>query len=927
MRRTAKALGLILAIVLVLSISTQLISLSSGTRDTASRVTLDSGGYELVTHKMSLAEFQAYQNSVEATHSSDTDVRYGTGLRAPNGNEWLDIAENAYLVEAVTSQTNPPAAVDNSLSPYFPPIGDQGTIGSCASWAVSYYCKTYQEAKEHNWDLSEAKWIGGWTDGNITAEYQSKIMSPAFVYNLINGGVDEGSFFESAIRLVANVGVCSWEKMPYDTYDYTRWPSEDAWAEAPLYRADSTYNYQYLYANTTQGVESLKNWLAADNLAVVAIHALDNLWNYTSRSKALNSMDLITTDTYIMGELDHAATLVGYDDLFTYVENGTVHRGAFKLANSWGKGTWENIPDGCYWVSCAAMQKMSTSDNPVVLFQDQAGYQPQILASFNITHPCRGDCNITFGYGTAEAPIATKCFSSFVDGGNHSFCPNNIVFDLTDFQSSLTGQYSQPFYMQVYDKLGDNAIGTVNYFEVADTASTQAPKSTVNGQNITLTLKASLAPASLGISASSGPALKELVLSGVGFRGSQVDIAYYDPIVQQWKSIVSDYSINMNFTYNLQAPDLKQSNAAGDTALASDSILFRVTDGGSTYNASYMEMRRGLSQVGNLTAAGLFGSGTDLSGTVFVQNNQSFTVAGQWFKQGSVTMYWDNVIIGNHTVDQTGSFSTAVTVPPTGAGKHTLTVSDGAVNVTATVTRLPTVTANYADIWHAADFAVNLTADYPVTETYYRINGGAAQNVSASGLPVITSEGANNTLTYWSTWSVYGAGNMELAHTTVTGLKLDKTPPTASLQINGGAASTITGTVTLTLNAADAASGLAQVRFSNDAAFAQALWEPYASSKTWQLSGGLGQKTVYCQVMDNAGNTAAVSSQITLATQPTATPTPPTPTPTQTATPSPTATASPAPTPTVPEINVQLIILLLAILTASNLLALKKRKQ
>jgi hypothetical protein len=36
-----------------------------------------------------------------------------------------------------------------------------------------YYCKDFSEAKEHNWDLSEAKWIGGWTVGNITAEYQS----------------------------------------------------------------------------------------------------------------------------------------------------------------------------------------------------------------------------------------------------------------------------------------------------------------------------------------------------------------------------------------------------------------------------------------------------------------------------------------------------------------------------------------------------------------------------------------------------------------------------------------------------------------------------------------------------------------------------------------------------------------------------------
>jgi hypothetical protein len=929
LRRTAKALGLILTVVLVLSISTQLINLSSvsGAVDAVSQVALDYGAYELVAHKMSSAEFQAYQNSVTGTRCSGTAGGYGTGLTAPNGDEWSDIAENGYIVEAVINQTITPAAVDNSLSPYFPPIGDQGIIGSCSAWAVGYYCKTFQEAKEHNWNLSEARWTGGYLDGNITSEYQSKIMSPAFVYNLINAGVDMGSTFESAIRLVSNVGICSWDKMPYDTYDYSRWPTEDAWAEAPLYRADSTYDYQYLYANTTQGVESLKNWFAAGNLALVGVPAIDNLWNYTSYSVALNSQDLITTDTYVSGEFDHAATVVGYDDVVTYVENGTVCRGAFKIANSWGKGSWENIPDGCYWISYAAFQNMIVPENPVVLFQDQTSYEPEILASFNITHPCRGDLNITFGYGTPEAPIVTKNFNSFIDGGNHSFCLNNIVFDLTDFQSSLAGQYSQPFYMQVYDKQGDNAIGIVNYFTVGNTASTQAPISTVNGQNVTLTLNAYLVPASLSISAPSGPALKELTLSGVGFRGNQVDIAYFDPISQQWNSVVSNYGISTNFTYTFQAPDLKQVNPSGDNPAGFDSLVFRVADGISTVNASYMEMRRGLSQVGNVTSAGLFGDGTDLSGQVFAQSEQVFTVAGQWFRQGFVVVYWDSTLIGNLTVDQNGSFSAAATVPTTAAGKHTLTVSDGAVNLTVTVTRLPTVTASYTDIWHAGDFAVDLTADYPVTETYYRINGGATQNVSAGGMPVITTESANNTLEYWSTWSVYGTGNMELAHTTITALKLDKTAPTATLQINGGAASTTSATVTLTLNAADATSGVAQVRFSNDAAFAQASWEPIVSTKTWQLTSGLGQKTVYCQVMDNAGQTATLSSQITLAAQPTATPTPPTPTPTQTTTPEPTATASPAPTPALPETSIQLLILLLAILTASTLLALKTRKQ
>jgi hypothetical protein len=927
-RKTAQAAGLLVIIVSIFSSSAQLIALdcAGAASDADAAILLDYGAYGLVAHRIPDAELEAYQNR-GGTYQAYNGGDYGTGLTAPTQSQLSDIAENGVIVEAVTAQTAPPAAVDLSLSPYFPPIGNQGSQGSCASWAVGYYCKTYQEAKEHNWDLSGARWTGGDDDGNVTAAYQSKIMSPAFVYNLINTGEDVGSGFEAPISLVCNVGVCSWAEMPYYWQDFTRWPTEQAWAEAPLYRANSTYSYQYLYPNTSQGVESLKNWLAAGNLAVIAIDAYDNLWNYTTHSKALNSQDLITTDTYTAGGLDHAATIVGYDDLYTYVENGVVQRGAFKIANTWGKGSWENIPDGCYWISYAAMQEMAATNNPALLFQDQTGYQPQILATFNISHPFRGDCNITFGYGTPEAPIATKSFSSFVDGGNHSFCQNNIVFDLTDFQSSLTGQYSQPFFMQVYDMQGDNAVGTVNYFAVGNTASTQAPISTVNKQNLTLTLNANLAPASLSISAPSGPALKELTLSGVGFRGSKVDISYYDSISQQWKPIVGDYSINTNFTYTLQAPDLQQVNSAGDNTAGFDTVIFRVSDGASTVNASYMEMRRGLSQVGNLTAAGLLGSGADLSGQVFVQNGQAFTIAGQWFRQGFITIYWDSTMIGNLTVDHNGSFSAAATVPTTTAGKHTVTVSDGAVNVTATVTRLPTVTASYTDTWHTSDFTVNLTADYPVTETYYRMNNGQTQNVSASGMPIITTEGTNSTLEYWSTWSVYGTGNMELSHTTIIGIKLDKTAPTASLQINGGAASTTSAAVTLTLNAADATSGLGQMRFSNDAAFAHATWELIASSKTWQLSVGLGQKTVYCQVMDNAGNTATVSAQIELAAQATATPTPPTPTPTQSTIATPSATASPAPTPTVPEISAQILILLLAILTASTLLALKTRKQ
>ena len=417
-------------------------------------IQLNYGSLSVTEHKMSATELQQYKSGAgvyQEGHNYNNIVNgHGTGLSSPTSSEWTDIAKDAYVVDRIIGQT-PLAAVDLTASSWFPPIGDQGQQGSCASFAVGYYCKTFEEAKEHSWNLTNAKWIGENNDGNISADYQSEVMSPAFIYNLVNNGTDGGSDFETPIRLVCNVGICSWQNMPYYWQDHLRWPSENAWAEAPLYRSNSTFGYQYLYVNSTQGVTSLKNWLAADNLAIIGVDAYDNLLNLTGTS----NQDLLTTDNYINKIQDHAATIVGYDDYFPYMENGTLHHGAFKIANSWGIGGWENLPDGCYWISYDVMNELSTSDNPVVLFGDLVGYQPQILATFNVAHDARSDCNITFGLGTPNTPIVTKNFTDFVFGGALPFCQNNIVFDLTEFKDYMTSPYNQQFFMEVYDAGSD----------------------------------------------------------------------------------------------------------------------------------------------------------------------------------------------------------------------------------------------------------------------------------------------------------------------------------------------------------------------------------------------------------------------------------------------------------------------------------------
>ncbi|MEM2951141.1 MAG: PKD domain-containing protein [Nitrososphaeria archaeon] len=90
----------------------------------------------------------------------------------------------------------------------------------------------------------------------------------------------------------------------------------------------------------------------------------------------------------------------------------------------------------------------------------------------------------------------------------------------------------------------------------------------------------------------------------------------------------------------------------------------------------------------------------------------------------------------------------------------------------------PITIDDYDGLWHNSDFIISLKSldrGSGVLETYYRINNGPVKQVSVDGQPLITSEGANNTLEYWS---VDNAGNEEY-HKFLTRICLDKTAPVA----------------------------------------------------------------------------------------------------------------------------------------------------
>jgi len=202
----------------------------------------------------------------------------GLGDRPPTPKEKRHIDRNVVPVQTIRSSplsvqraelegaASSPSAVDNSLSMYFPPIGDQGGQGSCTAWAACYYYNTYTQARDENIDVS-----GGSTDN---------INSPAFMYPLVNGGVDKGANTEYVVQRLSSVGCCSCTLKPYSDTDYTSWPTEAAWVNALNRRTTTSHRIGSDSGATDSDVDAIKQHLANGNVLVTRDGCVFQLASY-----------------------------------------------------------------------------------------------------------------------------------------------------------------------------------------------------------------------------------------------------------------------------------------------------------------------------------------------------------------------------------------------------------------------------------------------------------------------------------------------------------------------------------------------------------------------------------------------------------------------------------------------------------------------
>lgn len=246
-----------------------------------------------------------------------------------------------------------PSSVDNSTSVYFPSIGNQGQLNSCAGWATTYYQYSYEVNKM----------LGVSTTSN-------NVYSPSWTYNYINGGLNNPTTLSSAYEILKNHGAMKLADYTHPTllssYSFEWSSNTQKMVDALRYRV----NRYYVYCSSSYDLYNVKNQLSNGKVGVIWTNSSG--WTTTNTTTG----DSIIIKGSSLGSGGHFMTVVGYDDNVTATYNGATFVGAFKLANSWGTSFGN---DGYVWVAYDALNSTSILGN----WETQANYRTQIFGGNN----------------------------------------------------------------------------------------------------------------------------------------------------------------------------------------------------------------------------------------------------------------------------------------------------------------------------------------------------------------------------------------------------------------------------------------------------------------------------------------------------------------------------------------------------------------
>ena len=390
-------------------------------------------------HKMTYAEMSALRGQF-GTKDLVTDYNvlvegHGTGLSPPSAESWSSMVGTVNVLDSVESDlSSVPASLDLSTSPSFPIVGNQAAQPSCAAWAATYYAYGFAEAK----DL-------GWTEAKSGSPDQ--LMSPGWTYNRVNGGRDSGSMMDENMFVIRDWGVATLATMPYDDSEYLDWGSPSAFREAPEHRAMEVFYIPFSGATT---IDEIKAIVSEGTLVTFGIDANQYLPGFADNNYIISSVE------YSSSSLNHAQTIVGFDD--SVADDGD--EGAFRVVNSWGAG-WGD--EGFYWMTYDTILELGAMNALYLNYiSDIPDYSPELVAAwhFNSAPSRSADLEVGIGPTMAKSPFFVEDRSA-----SHTY-PTYMCLDITEFSEEYASS-DEPFYLDIGSS---SSKGTISSFKVEEHA-------------------------------------------------------------------------------------------------------------------------------------------------------------------------------------------------------------------------------------------------------------------------------------------------------------------------------------------------------------------------------------------------------------------------------------------------------------------------
>ena len=398
-------------------------------------------------------------NSKSSLFVSAESNEYGLGLPAAEdfdvddytrfSEKFSDISSqqiySSQYILSSSAENELPSTYDLSTQKNFPVIGSQDSLGSCSSWASTYYQFTYEVYKDTDVDLKD-------TEINLNEDESLLAYSPAWTFNLTNGGKDRGIFLYQAYEILEQYGALKVSDYPYHS-DFDTWLSStnfdfawsnntDAMIEALNIRLTNFNKLEFSTSSesVSENLDNIKRILYGTNGEDGHLLTFSTYFTWKDEKIGFNrySGDSVGRVAY-RGELErneentiisggHSMTIVGYDDNIWCDINGNGLQdsgefGAFKVANSHGK---DYANDGFIWVAYDALNlettvegnweenfsnerwpifQYETTNNNTLYWIEVGKKNVQYIGQLEFETDYRNNIDINFGRNTIDSTI------------------------------------------------------------------------------------------------------------------------------------------------------------------------------------------------------------------------------------------------------------------------------------------------------------------------------------------------------------------------------------------------------------------------------------------------------------------------------------------------------------------------------------------